>query len=175
MASPVGHAALGLTAAAVVDRLAGTPSSLVFWGGAVIASGVPDLDFAFPLLGFSKRFHRGGSHALLVIGLEVVAGWMIARYLAPPLPSAYLLAWSLALFSHPLLDVVTTGPALAEVGWGIPLLWPVSRRRFFLIRPWMGDRPVSHGLRDHLREMVDDARHIVPVCAAVVLILALWK
>jgi membrane-bound metal-dependent hydrolase YbcI (DUF457 family) len=175
MASPVGHAAVGVAAAAVVARATGTPPSLVLWGGAVIASGIPDLDFAFPVLGFSMRFHRGASHALLVMALEVVAGMLVVHWLAPQVSPAFVLAWSAALFTHPLLDIVTTGPTLAEFGWGIPLFWPFSRRRLFVARPLGGDRGVSHSLGENVREMVDDARRIVPACAAIVLVSFLWK
>src|SRR5437016_6184772 len=144
MASPIGHAAVGVAVASVAGKITGTPGSVVFWIGAVVASGIPDLDVVFPLMGFSKRFHRSASHSLVIISVEILAGWLLARALIPGLSNGVLLAWSAALVSHPLLDVITTGPTLGKIGWGIPLFWPGSRRRFHVTWPVLGAR--DHGL-----------------------------
>src|SRR3977135_1206643 len=103
MASPIGHAAVGVAVAAVVARITSVPGSLALWIGAVIASGIPDLDVLFPLLGFSKRFHRNASHSLFIISVEILAGWLLARAFAPGVAGGGLFAWSAALASHPLL------------------------------------------------------------------------
>ena len=116
MASPIGHAAVGVAVASVAGKITGTPSTVILWIGAVVASGIPDLDVLFPLMGFSKRFHRSASHSLFIITVEILAGWLLARALMPGLSSGVLLAWSAALVSHPLLDVITTGPATLKDG-----------------------------------------------------------
>lgn len=171
MASPVGHAAVGIAAAAVVARVTATPDSTALWAGAVIASGIPDLDVALPLLGFPKRLHRNATHSLLFVTAVILLGVAVIRWLGLHPPAGMLLAWVAALITHPLLDVVTSGPAVGRAGWGIPLLWPFSRRRFYLRRPLLvSDRPESHTLRDLLGEAREDALRIVPVCALVVLV-----
>jgi membrane-bound metal-dependent hydrolase YbcI (DUF457 family) len=78
MASPVGHAAVGIAVASVAAKLTGTPGTTLLWIGAVIASGIPDLDVVFPLVGFSKRFHRSASHSLFLISAAILAGWLLA-------------------------------------------------------------------------------------------------
>ncbi|MBI4500881.1 MAG: metal-dependent hydrolase [Gemmatimonadetes bacterium] len=175
MASPIGHAAVGVAVASVVARATGTESSAPLWIGAIVASGIPDLDFVFPLLGFDRRYHRNASHSLFLIGAAIALGFVIARHAAPEFTMGVLLAWTASLISHPLLDVFTTGPTLGKIGWGIPLFWPVSRRRFFVTRSIVGDRPEGVTLDDTLREMQDDARRIVPICAAVVLLTFLLR
>jgi membrane-bound metal-dependent hydrolase YbcI (DUF457 family) len=87
-----------------------------------------------------------------------------------------VLAWIVALLSHYALDVATTGPTLGRLGWGVPLLWPLSRRRFYASRPLLvPDRAKSQGLGDMLREVWEDTMRIVPVCALVVIVGELWR
>lgn len=176
MASPVGHAAVGTAVAAVAAHATGTPPSAALWTGAVIASGVPDLDcvvIAFGLKG--PRYHRNATHSLLVIGAVLALGLWTLRITGTALDGGMLLAWSLALVSHPLLDVATSGPTLGRLGWGIPLFWPVSRRRFFARRPLLvGDRTESVRPADTLREMREDLLRLGPVCLAVFLLGRFW-
>jgi membrane-bound metal-dependent hydrolase YbcI (DUF457 family) len=175
MASPVGHAAVGVAVAAVVAATTHTALSLAFWVGAVIASGIPDLDVVFPLLGFSKRFHRNASHSLLVLLAEIALLFLLLPRIAPGLPVGVAVAWSAALLSHPFLDVITTGPALGVLGWGIPLFWPFSGKRFFVSWPLLGDRDEGLTVADTVREMGDDVLRVVPVCAVVVVLTLLWR
>lgn len=175
MASPIGHVAFGVAAAAVVARATGTPDSTALWLGAAVASGIPDLDVVFPLLGLGKRYHRNATHSLLFAAAVILAGLAMIRSFETALAPGLVLAWIAALLSHLLLDVLTTGPTLGRLGWGIPLLWPVSRRRFYVSRPFLvGDRTESHGIADTLREAREDAVRIVPVGALVVLLARLW-
>src|SRR3972149_6001108 len=83
----------------------------------------------------TRRVHRHATHSLLVLGgLIVVTGW--AWSLLPGGVDLSLgLAWSAALLSHPVLDLVTTSPGAAAAGFGIPLLWPVLSRRWTLQPP----------------------------------------
>ncbi len=175
MASPVGHLAFGLAAVSVVARATGTPDSTALWLGAAVASGIPDLDVAFPLLGLSKRHHRNATHSLLFAAIVIAAGLTATRVLGLEPGHNVEIAWVAALLSHLLLDVLTTGPTLGRLGWGIPLLWPLSTRRFHVQRPFfVGDRTESHTLSDTLREMREDLARIVPPCAAVVVLVRLW-
>jgi len=136
MASPVGHALIGLGLAAAVAEATGTPSSPALWLGAIVASGVPDLDFVGTIFGLaSRRVHRHATHSLLVLGsLILVAAWawtLLPGEVEPGLG----LAWAAALLSHPLLDLAGTGPVAAARGFGVALLWPLSSRRWFLRQP----------------------------------------
>jgi hypothetical protein len=67
--------------------------------------------------------------ALIAAAFLVWSGGLV------PLDGRSLVAWSAALFTHPLLDLVTTGPRIASRGFGITLLWPLSNHRWFLRRP----------------------------------------
>lgn len=180
MASPVGHLAFGLAAAAVVARATGTPDSAALWLGAALACGIPDLDVAFPLLGLSRRWHRNATHSLLFAAAVIAAALALValcRIRLAPTPSASLWgAWIAALLSHYVLDVITTGPTLGRLGWGIPLFWPLSRRRFWVRHPFLvGDRTESQTFRDTLREMREDLTRLVPPCLVVIVLARLWR
>ncbi len=177
MASPIGHAAVGVAAALVVARATGTPDSTALWVGSLVASGIPDVDVIFQLLGFQgPSYHRNATHSLLTCAGVILAGVGAIHWLELPVAGAVLLAWIAAYLSHPLLDVVTTGPTLGRLGWGIPLFWPLSRRRFFVSRPFLvSDRSESHSLRDTLRDAREDAVRILPYAALVVLLAELWR
>jgi membrane-bound metal-dependent hydrolase YbcI (DUF457 family) len=172
VASPVGHAAVGAAAAAVVAHATGTPPSPALWIGAIIASGVPDLDCLLIPFGLKgPKYHRNATHSLLVIGVVLALAILALRATGTAIPGGVLLAWAAALISHPLLDVATSGPTLGRIGWGIPLFWPVSRVRYFSRRPFLvGDRPESVHLTDTLREMGADLIRFGPVCLAVILL-----
>lgn len=135
MASPVGHALVGMGLAAVVAQVADIPASPAFWIGAIIASNVPDLDMVGLTLGLPfHRLHRRATHSLVTLGLLTLAAWSLSILLGGIEPGLGL-AWVMALLSHPLLDVVTTGPRVAAKGFGIPLLWPLYSRRWYLQQP----------------------------------------
>lgn len=133
MPSPLGHSLLGLVSADIVARESGLTPSLALWVGALALSNAPDLDWLAVVYGCpTRRVHRNASHSLLAltIGMAGLAGaWRAWR----DGPDARLyLAWTAALLSHPLLDVVTTSSASAARGFGIPLLWPLTKRRWAL-------------------------------------------
>ena len=171
----MGHVALGVAAGVVVARATGTPDSAALWTGAAVASIVPDLDVVLPLVGLSERLHRNATHSLLFAAAVVAVGvWTI--HTTAPQPVGLVLAWTAALLSHYLLDVVTTGPTLGRLGWGVPLLWPISRRRFYVNRPLLvPDRSKSQGLHDLLREVWEDTVRLVPPCALIVIVGELWR
>ena len=124
---------MGLGLAAVAARVTGAEPGAVFWAGAVVASGLPDLDTLPSLFGRPcTRIHRGPSHSLPFILMVVILGWLVFTRLN--LPLVWLAAWSAALLSHPLLDFITTDQTLAGSGFGLMLFWPFSRKRWFVSR-----------------------------------------
>ncbi|HEX5418007.1 MAG TPA: metal-dependent hydrolase [Chloroflexota bacterium] len=131
MASPIGHLLTGVGLAVAASRLARRRDSLALWIGAAVASILPDLDWIGVVLGMpTHRVHRRGTHSLLALGaLSAGVGWARGRLI--PGSDRYLtFAWSVALLSHPILDVLTTSPRGAAHGYGIPLFWPVSPQRW---------------------------------------------
>lgn len=144
MASPVGHALVGIGAAALVAKVTGTAPSSACWIGAIVASSIPDLDLIGVIVGLPvHHVHRRATHSLLVLGglaLVVMSAWSLMLGIANP---GLGLAWSAALFSHPLLDVITTGPRDAAGGFGIPLFWPLSSRRWYLASPVYRSIPLA--------------------------------
>ncbi len=143
---------VGLASAAVTARVVGASPSPQLWLGAVVASGIPDLDLVLAAFGLSgPRFHRNASHSLLVIATFAAAGlWFLLPALPVTVPAATLWVWIVALISHPVVDVVTTGPELAGRDYGIPLFWPLVRKRWFLERPIldMADLSACRSLHD---------------------------
>lgn len=130
MASPVGHAFVGVAAAGVTAKVTGAPQGPLLWLGAFVASGAPDLDLLLHLAGRrGPQYHRNHSHSVFVLTAIAVALWLLLRWLPPPFDAALAWPWVAALFTHPLLDVVTSGPSIGARGYGIALFWPVSARR----------------------------------------------
>ena len=171
MASPIGHAAVGIAAAAVVARAIELPGTPALWVGAFIASGVPDLDLGLALFGLKgPRFHRNFSHSLFILSALIAAMWFVVAA-TPSIASGVLWAWSAALMSHPLLDAVTTGPRGGARGYGIPLFWPLSRKRWYLQRPILETAAFEEcrSARDVWDGVRPEVVRIVPVALAVLL------
>ena len=136
MASPVGHAALGLASAAVAARVVGVDPSPGMWLGAFIGSGLPDLDLALYILGFrGPHIHRNATHSLLAITVLAVGLWFSLPFVGVTIPAGLWVVWTVAVLSHPLADVITAGPEAAGKGFGVSLLWPISQKRWFMQRP----------------------------------------
>ena len=138
------------------------------WGA--VAGTIPDLDvLAYPFLDPAGQLivHRGLTHGLafgLVAGAALGwAGWRLARWRSastgrdPGTPGLWVALWTLALTTHPLLDVFTV--------YGTQLLAPFSRHPFavgsvFIVDPlvtvplaaglagalWAGARARARGL-----------------------------
>ncbi len=171
MASPIGHAVVGIAAAAVVARATEVPGTPALWVGAFIASGVPDLDLGVVLLGLKgPRFHRSFSHSLLLLSAVIAAMWFVIAGI-PSIGPGVFGAWAAALLFHPLLDVATTGPQGAARGYGIPLFWPVSRKRWYLQRPILETAKFEdcRSVRDVWDGVRPEVVRIVPVALAVLL------
>ncbi len=153
MASPLGHAAVGAATAAVVARSMDTPFTPLFWVGAVVASGIPDLDLILAWFGKTgPQYHRNASHSLFVLAAVVGGCWIVSETFLPSVSGGLLWGWSASLLTHPVLDVVTTGPKLAARGYGIGVFWPLSRHRFF-VRRTIVDTPELEACRS-FRELI---------------------
>jgi inner membrane protein len=127
----IGHIAVGMTAARLVDGArAATVSSLAVWSAVSL---LPDLDvigFSFGVRYGDPWGHRGATHSLAIAALVGVVGALLARrFDKPPLRSGITIA--LVLASHAALDTMTDG------GLGCALFWPFDHTRYFA--PW---RPI---------------------------------
>ncbi len=173
MASPVGHALIGLGLAAAVTEATGKPASPALWIGALVASGLPDLDLLGWIFGFpTRRIHRHATHSVLVLGgLILLAAWAWPR-LAGGVEPGIGVAWAAALLSHPLLDLVTTGPATAARGAGITLLWPVVSRRWFLQHPLFaaGEFTECRSPVQVWKALLPEVYHLGPASAVIILL-----
>ncbi len=173
MASPIGHALVGIGLAAAISEATGAPSSPALWLGAVIASGLPDLDLLGRIFGLpARRIHRHATHSLLLLGgLILMAAWAWPR-LAGGLDSGIGVAWAVALLSHPLLDLVTTGPAVAARGAGLALLWPVVSRRWFLQHPLFaaGEFTGCRSLSEAWKALVPEVYLLGPMSIGIMLL-----
>ncbi len=175
VASPLGHAMVGMAAAAVASRVTDGAVSTPLWIGAFIASGVPDLDLGLEFVGLKgPKYHRNASHSLIVLaGLS--AALLVLAPRVVPLETSVLIGWIAALLSHPVLDVVSTGPPLGHRGYGIALAWPLSQRRWFLLRPLF--ETVDLGACRSWREVWEGVRPELKVLgplAGLVIALAVW-
>jgi membrane-bound metal-dependent hydrolase YbcI (DUF457 family) len=136
MASPIGHALVGIGLAAIavpIGRVSLSPALVL---GAVIASGLPDLDMIAVMLGSQvERVHRRATHSLIVlVPLALAATWAAFRFEGLRHPKLVLI-WSVVLLSHPFIDLVTTGPPAVYGGHGVCLFWPLTARRWYVRRP----------------------------------------
>jgi membrane-bound metal-dependent hydrolase YbcI (DUF457 family) len=175
MASPVGHVMVGFASAAVAARVVGEPLSPQLWFGAFVAAGLPDLDYALMAVGLrGPHIHRNASHSLLVIAVLVLAAWFALPRLPIAIPDTLLLVWTVALLSHPLVDLITCGPVAAGNGYGIALLWPLSRKRWSMERPLLetADFEACRSVRDVWVGVLPEIVRLGPA-SAVVLVLAL--
>ncbi len=169
MASPIGHVVVGIGVAGAVAGGLGADSTPALWTGAAVASCLPDLDLLPSLWGVPyRRVHRRATHSLLILAPLVGVAWGVVHALGLPMNGKFMVAWTAALMSHLVLDVLCTGPSL---GHGIPLLWPLTPRRWSVPRPMFPQvnflEEVSPGVigRACLRELL----HLSP--AALVLLL----
>lgn|SRR5574341_1526614 len=141
MASPLGHVIVGTGVAAAMAGAVGADSSPTVWVGAAMAACMPDLDLLPTLWGARYwRVHRQWSHSILVQAFLAGLLWAASGALALGMDWRYLAVWGAALASHSVLDLFCTGPALASRGLGIPLLWPVTARRWHVRRPIVPDQ-----------------------------------
>lgn len=130
--------------AAVSVPLLGVKPGPLLWIGAVIASGVPDLDFIGVLLGYEMdRVHRRATHSLFVLGALAALVLLVSRFPWAPFEPSSVWVWAIALLAHPLVDTLITKNEEGE-NWGIPLFWPFWSRRFCLPHPLVPSPDVDH-------------------------------
>jgi inner membrane protein len=111
--------------------------SVWFWLLTALCAIMPDADvvgFSFGVRYGSMFGHRGLTHSIaFAIFFGSLAAFFAHKYLQTALAPAKLVVYfSLAVFSHPLLDMLTDG------GSGIALFAPFSGERYFF--PW---RPIE--------------------------------
>jgi membrane-bound metal-dependent hydrolase YbcI (DUF457 family) len=143
------------------------------WTGAAVASCLPDLDLVPSLWGVPyRRVHRQATHSLPVLTSLVALAWGVVQTLELPMNGKFMLAWTAALMSHLVLDILCTGPALGQGGHGIPLLWPLTSRRWSVPRPMFPQVNLLEGVspgvigRACLRELL----HLGPAAAVLILL-----
>jgi membrane-bound metal-dependent hydrolase YbcI (DUF457 family) len=173
MASPIGHVIAGVGVAGAVAGALGVDSTPALWAGGAVASCLPDLDLLPSLWGVPfRRTHRQASHSILVLAPLVALSWVAAYAFDLPLDRRLLAAWTAALISHLVLDILCTGPVLGRQGQGISLFWPLTRRRWFVRRPMFPEvdllDDITPGLivRACLRELV----HLGPAAGALLVL-----
>ncbi len=173
MASPVGHVLAGVGVAGAVAGAAGADTTPALWAGAAVASCLPDLDLLPSLWGVpSHRVHRQASHSIPILALLAATSWLAVRAFGLPADWRLLAAWTAALASHLLLDILCTGPLLGRSGHGIPLWWPLSRRRWYVRQPVLPEVNLLDGttpgvlVRAGLRELL----HLGPAAGALLVL-----
>lgn len=131
MSTPIGHTLVGAGLASVVARLYGIKSPAKLLVGAAIASNLPDLDWVLILAGFpTNRFHRVATHSLLTLTALIGLSILTVKRLSITVDRQVQAIWAAALISHVVLDLFTTTSIAAAKGFGLPLLWPISTRRW---------------------------------------------
>jgi inner membrane protein len=108
-----------------------------FWLLTAVCAMIPDADvfsYSFGAARGGMFNHRGITHSIVFAVLfGAFAAFIARRFLKTPLSFARLAVFfALAVFSHPLLDMLTNG------GSGVALLAPLSGQRFAF--PW---RPIE--------------------------------
>lgn len=173
MASPIGHVVVGIGVAGAVAGGLGADSTPALWTGAAVASCLPDLDLLPSLWGVPyQRIHRRATHSLVILAPLVGLAWtaVVARDL--PVDWRLMLAWTSALVSHLVLDILCTGPVLGQGGHGIPLFWPLTSRRWCVSRPMFPEVNFLEGVpagvigRVCLRELL----HLSPAAGVLILL-----
>jgi membrane-bound metal-dependent hydrolase YbcI (DUF457 family) len=136
VASTLGHVVVGVGVAAAVGGAFGRDGTAALWVGGAVSACLPDLDLIACLCGLSyQRVHRQATHSLPVLASLAASSWWTLQALQVPVDWRLLVAWTAALMSHLLLDIVCTGPILGGLNHGIPLLWPLTVRRWYVRRP----------------------------------------
>jgi membrane-bound metal-dependent hydrolase YbcI (DUF457 family) len=134
---------------------------MTLWAGAAVAACLPDVDVLPSLWGVPyQRVHRQATHSFLILAPLVALCWVAVHALEVPADWRFMAAWTAALASHLVLDLLCTGPVLGMQGHGIPLFWPLSRRRWSVSRPMFPEVNLLEGFsperfgRVCLRELI---------------------
>jgi len=172
MASPVGHALVGVGLAAVSVPLLGVTPGPALWIGAIIASGVPDLDMIGVWLGCEpERVHRRATHSLVVLSALAALGLLASSAPWAPFDTPTVWAWAIALLAHPLVDTLITKNEEGGNKWGIPLFWPLWSHRFCLPRPIIPSPDIkSYASLALLRDLLPEIALFGAACLTLVLL-----
>lgn len=147
MPSPFGHAVVGIGVAGAAAGALGAPNDPALWAGGALAGCLPDLDLVPCLWGVPyQRVHRQAGHSMLILGTLIVTGWLAMHALGLLVDWRLVAAWTAALVSHLVLDVLCTGPAVGRRDYGIPLLWPLMSRRWSVRRPVIPEVNLLEGI-----------------------------
>lgn len=144
MASPLGHALVGL---AMAGPLAPRPDATRWkWYALVsVAANAADLDFAAGLvLGDINRYHHGATHSLgAAVAFGAAAALVTGRWWPDRLRVA--LGVALAYGSHVLVDAFSGGPQqMFARGCLQPALWPLSNQGLPVVWPLLPG--IHHGV-----------------------------
>ena len=162
---------MGLGLASTVARLTGLRTSRRLVVGAIIAGNLPDFDWIPVLLGVpTRRVHRQATHALPILATLVALAAWVEWQLSPLLDPRVVAAWSVALISHPLLDLITTSSVAAQNGFGIPIFWPLSSKRW-AVRQDIFQTPGLRGYRSPGRTLKAVVREVAILGTVVVLLI----
>jgi membrane-bound metal-dependent hydrolase YbcI (DUF457 family) len=173
MASPVGHLIVGVGAALGVTEAVGGSDAPAVWAGAAIAACLPDLDILPSLWGVPyQRVHRQASHSILIMGPLAALAWVAVLALDLAVDWRLVAAWTAALMSHLILDVLCTGPVLGKQGLGVPLFWPLTPRRWFVPRPMFPEVNLLEGVSPRIigRAFLLELLHLSPAALALILL-----
>ncbi len=173
MASPIGHVVVGLGVAGGVVAGLGADSTPALWTGAAVASCLPDLDLLPTLWGVPyQRVHRRATHSLLGLAPLVGLAWAAVFALDLSVDWRLMVAWTAALMSHLVLDILCTGPGLGQGGHGIPLLWPLTSRRWCVSRPMFPEVNFleGHPARVIGRACLRELLHLSPAAGVLILL-----
>jgi len=172
MASPVGHALVGVGLAAISVPLLGVTPGPALWMGAVVASGVPDLDMIGVWLGYElERVHRRATHSLVILSALAALVLLVSSLPWAPFDTPTVWTWAIALLAHPLVDTLVTRNEEGRSSWGIPLFWPLCSHRFGLPRPLVPSPDVeSYGSLALLRDRLPEIAFFGSTCLTLVLL-----
>lgn len=126
MATPLGHALLGISFLRVVRK----PVAVTTWKWyllGLISANAADLDF-IPgiIIGNPNQFHHGPSHSLLAAIFFGILASAFAKWLNTGRVQIILVA-SFVYSSHLLLDYFASD---SRAPFGMPLLWPFSDKHW---------------------------------------------
>ncbi len=146
MASPVGHALVGLALAGPLAPALPIRSRLKWCALVVVAANAADLDFAAGLaVGDINRYHHGVTHSL---GAAAIFGALVALFAGRWWPDRLRVALgsALAYGSHILVDAFSGGQReFFARGCLQPAFWPLSDQPLPVIWPLF--HGIHHGVR----------------------------
>jgi membrane-bound metal-dependent hydrolase YbcI (DUF457 family) len=174
VASPLGHVVVGVGIAVAVGEAFGIAGTPALWLGGAVSACLPDLDLVACLWGLPfQQVHRRATHSLPILAALVAVSWWALQTLQLSVDWRLMIAWTAALMSHLALDILCTGPVLGALDHGIPLLWPLMSRRWYVGQPILPEvNLLEHASpRTIARTCLQEFLHFVPA-AGILIVLA---